>query len=148
MDMVDCLFILRCRRGAAAGSSRPGLFAAQFLHLCCSNPALADTLAPDSFNLSNGQHLGAAPAVTAAPGPNVHLIESAAVTPILLRVSQGTSKTQTVLEGMRNSGVTVVANEEWNQGCSPQELSLGRCRDRAAAGCWQSHIAWARQRTA
>ncbi len=28
---------------------------------------------------------------------------------------------------------------------APGRLSLGRCRGRAAAGCWQSHIAWARQ---
>ncbi len=28
---------------------------------------------------------------------------------------------------------------------APGHLSLSRCRDRAASGCWQSHIAWARQ---
>ncbi len=51
----------------------------------CPDPALADTLVPDSFSLSNGNHPTAPPAV--APRPDVHLVESAAVAPISLRVS-------------------------------------------------------------
>ncbi len=68
---------------AATGSPRPGLFAAQLLRLSCPDPALADTLAPDSFSLRDGHHPGAAPGV--APLPNYHLVQSAAVGPCELR---------------------------------------------------------------
>ncbi len=61
-------------------------------------PALADTLTPDSLSLRDGHHPGATPAV--APRPNVHLVESAAVAPILLCVSWGTPKTLIIHEGM------------------------------------------------
>jgi hypothetical protein len=47
---------------AAAGSPRPGpgFFAVQHPRVSCPDPAFAHTLAPDSFSLSYGHHLGAA----------------------------------------------------------------------------------------
>ena len=74
-----------CSFCTAAGSPRAGLFAAPLPRLSCSDPALADTLTPDSFSLRDGHHPGATPAVE--PRPNVRLLESAAVAPISLRVS-------------------------------------------------------------
>ena len=82
--------------------------------LCRPDPALADTLPPDPLCLSDGHHPGAAPAV--APHPDVHLVEPAAVAPVLLRVGGGASKARIVLEEMWNSGVTVAADEARNEG--------------------------------
>ncbi len=48
---------------AAAGSPRPGLFAAPLPRLNCPNPTLAATLAPDSFSLCDVNHPEAAPAI-------------------------------------------------------------------------------------
>ncbi len=72
-------------------------------------PALAETLALNPLRLCDGRHPGTAPAV--APHPDVHLIEPAAVAPVPLRVGGGVSKTRIVLEAVRNSGVTVAADE-------------------------------------
>ncbi len=67
-----------CSFCTATGSPRADLFAVPLPRLSCSDPALPDTLTPDFFSLCDGHHPGATPAV--APHPNVHLIESAAVT--------------------------------------------------------------------
>jgi hypothetical protein len=110
-----------CSYCATASSARQGLFTAPLPRLSCPDPALTDTLAPDSFSLHNGHHPGATPAV--APRLNAHLVESAAVALISLCVSLGADKTlMIVLEGMRNSRMAVAANEAWNQGCSPQDV--------------------------
>jgi hypothetical protein len=63
--------------------------------LCCPGAALADTLAPDPVSLCDGHHLGAAPAI--APHPDVHLVEPAAVVPVLLRVGGGASESKTLI---------------------------------------------------
>ncbi len=96
--------------GSADRSSR-GL-AASLPSLSCPDPALADTLVPDPLSLCDGHHPGVVPAV--APHPDVHLVEPAAVAPVLLRVGGGASKTPIVLEAVWNRGVTVAADETRN----------------------------------
>ncbi len=92
--------------------------------LSCLDPALADTLAPDPLGLCYGHHPGVAPAVV--PHPDVHLVEPAAVAPVLLRVGGGASKTPIVLEAMWNRGVTVAANETLNEGVHPSTSATGQ----------------------
>jgi hypothetical protein len=92
--------------------------------LSCPDPALADTLAPDPLSLGDGHHPGAAPAV--APHPDVYLVEPAAVAPVPLRVGRGASKEPIVLEAVRNCGVTVAADEAWNEGSRPSTLATGQ----------------------
>ncbi len=73
-----------CSPGRSSG------LATSRLCLCCPDPALADTLAPDPLSLCDGHHTAAitvrevAPAV--APHPDVHLVEPAAVTPVPLQL--------------------------------------------------------------
>ncbi len=71
----------RCSSGLAATLPR----------FCRHGPALAEPLGPDPLRLGDRHHPGAAPA--AAPHPDVHLIEPAAVTPVPLRVGGGVSNT-------------------------------------------------------
>ena len=89
---------LRCPR---CGSGH----AATLPCLCRPGPALTEQLGPDPLRLGDRHHPGAAPAV--APHPDVHLVEPAAVSPVLLRVSGGVSNTPIVLEAVWDSGVTV-----------------------------------------
>ena len=103
----------------SADRSRSGL-AASLPSLSCPDPALADTLAPDPLSLCYGHHPGVAPAV--APHPDVHLVQSAAVAPVPLRVGGGASKTPIVLEAVWNRGVTVAADETRNEGGAPQHV--------------------------
>jgi hypothetical protein len=88
--------------------------------LPCPGPALADTLASGLLSLCHGDLLGAAPAV--APHPDIHLIEPAAVAPVLLRVSSGASKMPIVLEAVWNGGLTVAADETLNEGVAPKHV--------------------------
>ncbi len=115
----------------SADRSRSGL-AVSLPSLSCPDLALADTLAPDPLSLCYGHYLGVAPAL--APHPDVHLVEPAAVAPVLLRVGGGASKTRIVLEAVWNCGVTVAADETQNEGRAPARSPQGRCRGRAVAG--------------
>ena len=86
---------IRSGAAAAAGSPRLSCVAATLPRLCRPDPALTDTLAPDPLCLSDGHHPGAAPAVV--PHPDIHLVESAAVAQIPLRVGRGAAKPPIVL---------------------------------------------------
>ena len=113
--------------GPPPPSAAPAAVAAslsRFLVSPAPGPALADTLAPDPLSLCYGHHLGLAPA--AAPHPDVHLIEPAAIAPVPLRVGGGASKARIVLEAMWNRGVTVAADETWNEGALPSTLATGQ----------------------
>ncbi len=103
----------------SANRSRSGL-AASLPSLCCLDPDLADTLAPDPLSLCYGHHPWVAPAV--APHRDIHLVEPAAVAPVPLRVGGGASKTPIVLEAVWNRGVTVAADETRNEGGAPQHV--------------------------
>ena len=59
-------------------------------------------------------------APAAAPHPDVHFVEPAAIDLVQLSVGGGASKTRIVLEAMWNRGVTVAADETRNEGGEPQ----------------------------
>ena len=82
---------------SSADRSRSGL-AASLPSLCCLDPALADTLAPDPLSLCYGHHPGVAPAV--APHPDIHLVQPATVAPVALSVGRGMSKSLIVPEAV------------------------------------------------
>ena len=96
--------------------------AATLPHFCRPDPALVEPLGPDPLRLGNRHHQGAAPAVAPHQDVQVHLVESAAVAPALLRVGGGVSNTQIVLETVWDSGVTVAAHETRNEGGAPQHI--------------------------
>ena len=96
----------RCGSGPAATLPR----------LCRPGPALAEPLGPDPLRLGDRHHPG-------APHPDVQLVEPAAVAPVPQRVGRGVSNTPIVLEAVRDSGVTVAADEAWNdKGGAPQHV--------------------------
>ncbi len=74
-----------------------------------------------------GHHPEASTAI--APHPDVRLVESAAVSPVLLHVSGGSPKTPITTKEVLNHGVTVLAYERLNDGA---RLPQGRCRWAAA----------------
>ena len=100
----------RCSSGHAATLPR----------LCRPGPALVEPLGPDPLYLGDRHHPGVAPAV--APHLDDHLVEPAAVAPVPLRVGRGVSNTPIVLEVVSDSGVTVAADEAWNEGGAPQNV--------------------------
>jgi hypothetical protein len=105
--------------------------------LCCPGPALADsTLAPDPLSLCDGHHPGVAPQAAVEPYPDVHLVESAAVAPVQLRVGGGASKPQIVLESVWSRGATVAADETRNERGAPQHVL-----DRADVEAGQARVA-------
>jgi hypothetical protein len=86
--------------------------------LCRPGPALAEPLGPDPLRLSDRHH----PTPAVAPHPDVHLVEPAAVAPVLLCVSEGVSKTPIVLEAVWDNGVTVAADEALNEEGAPKHV--------------------------
>jgi hypothetical protein len=117
-DIIDLCSI---RPAAAFGSPSCGsCLAAMLPCLCSPEPALAETLAPHPLSLGDRHHAGAAPAV--APHPDVHLIEPAAIAPVLLHVGEGVSKKLIVLEAVWDRGVPVAADEAQNEGGVPQHV--------------------------